>query len=70
VTRIGGKSEEEVGRLAGQVLISALAVPVTEALDELKGENVRRPFGTHADAHPVGFAKRCGECPLFSVASC
>lgn len=44
VTSIGGKNEEEVSRLAGQVLVSALAVPVgsdTEALDELKGKNVR-----------------------------
>ncbi|KAI0776959.1 hypothetical protein BD413DRAFT_469084 [Trametes elegans] len=28
VTAIGGKSEEEISRLAGQVLVSALAVPV------------------------------------------
>lgn len=44
VTSIGGKSEEEMSRLAGQVLVSALAVPVgsrTEELDELKGKNVR-----------------------------
>ena len=44
VTSIGGKSEEELSRLAGQVLVSALAVPVgsdSEALNELKGKNVR-----------------------------
>lgn len=28
VTSIGGKSEEEMAKLAGQVLVSALAVPV------------------------------------------
>ena len=28
VTAMGGKSEEEMSRLAGQVLVSALAVPV------------------------------------------
>ncbi|KAF8151510.1 hypothetical protein B0H34DRAFT_727963 [Crassisporium funariophilum] len=44
VTSIGGKSEEEMGRLAAQVLVSALAVPVglhTEEPDELKGKNAR-----------------------------
>ena len=44
VTSIGGKSEEEMSRLAGQVLVSALAVPVglhTEDPDELKGKNAR-----------------------------
>ena len=44
VLSIGGKSEEELGRLAGQVLVSALAVPVglhTEEPDELKGKNAR-----------------------------
>jgi len=44
VTSIGGKSEEEMSRLAGQVLVSALAVPVGlqgERLDELKGKNAR-----------------------------
>ncbi|KAF9466778.1 hypothetical protein BDZ94DRAFT_1250758 [Collybia nuda] len=44
VTSIGGKSEEELSRLAGQVLVSALAVPVglhTEEQDELKGKNGR-----------------------------
>ncbi|KAF4622265.1 hypothetical protein D9613_009488 [Agrocybe pediades] len=44
VTSIGGKSDEEMGRLAAQVLVSALAVPVglqTEEPDELKGKNAR-----------------------------
>ncbi|KAF8882239.1 hypothetical protein BD779DRAFT_1626793 [Infundibulicybe gibba] len=44
VTSIGGKSDEELSRLAGQVLVSALAVPVglhTEEPDELKGKNAR-----------------------------
>ena len=44
VTSIGGKSEEEMSRLAGQVLISALAVPVGLGKDEpeeLKGKNAR-----------------------------
>ncbi|KJA16787.1 hypothetical protein HYPSUDRAFT_147298 [Hypholoma sublateritium FD-334 SS-4] len=44
VTSIGGKSDEELGRLAAQVLVSALAVPVglhTEEPDELKGKNAR-----------------------------
>ncbi|KDR71655.1 hypothetical protein GALMADRAFT_254030 [Galerina marginata CBS 339.88] len=44
VTSIGGKSDEEMGRLAAQVLVSALAVPVglhTEEADELKGKNAR-----------------------------
>lgn len=44
VTNIGGKSEEEMSRLAGQVLVSTLAVPVglhTEEQDERKGKNAR-----------------------------
>lgn len=45
VTTIGGKSPEEMQRLAGQVLVSALAVPVglqgVEGLDEGKGRNSR-----------------------------
>lgn len=44
VTSIGGKTEEEMSRLAGQVLVSALAVPVGLAKDEpeeLKGKNAR-----------------------------
>jgi translation initiation factor 3 subunit A len=44
VTSIGGKSEEDLGRLAAQVLVSALAVPVglqIEEPDELKGKNAR-----------------------------
>ncbi|KAF9440497.1 hypothetical protein P691DRAFT_767682 [Macrolepiota fuliginosa MF-IS2] len=44
VTNIGGKTEEEMSRLAGQVLVSALAVPVglqTEEPGELKGKNAR-----------------------------
>jgi len=45
VTNIGGKSEEELGRLAGQVLVSALAVPVgqhaEETAEEGKGKNGR-----------------------------
>ncbi|KAH8116749.1 hypothetical protein DFH11DRAFT_1541958 [Phellopilus nigrolimitatus] len=40
---VGGKSEEELGRLAGQVLISALAVPVGQESeeDEAKGRTAR-----------------------------
>ncbi|OSX63047.1 hypothetical protein POSPLADRAFT_1169649 [Postia placenta MAD-698-R-SB12] len=46
VTAIGGKSEEELSRLAGQVLVSALAVPVglqgeESAVDEHKGKSSR-----------------------------
>jgi translation initiation factor 3 subunit A len=44
VTSIGGKSEDEMSRLAGQVLVSALAVPVgshAEDMEELKGKNLR-----------------------------
>ena len=43
VVSIGGKTEEELGRLAGQVLVSALAVPVGLQLEdhELKGRNAR-----------------------------
>ncbi|KII90374.1 hypothetical protein PLICRDRAFT_136599 [Plicaturopsis crispa FD-325 SS-3] len=45
VSNIGGKSEEEMGRLAGQVLVSALAVPVgqqaEEGAEEGKGKNGR-----------------------------
>ena len=45
VTAIGGKSEEEMCRLAGQVLVSALAVPVgihtEEGVEETKGKNAR-----------------------------
>ena len=35
VTSIGGKSEEEMAKLAGQVLVSALAVPVGLQGDDL-----------------------------------
>lgn len=44
VTNIGGKSEEELSKLAGQVLVSALAVPVglhADEPDESKGKNGR-----------------------------
>ncbi|KAL0948014.1 hypothetical protein HGRIS_010637 [Hohenbuehelia grisea] len=42
VLSIGGKSDEELGRLAGQVLVSALAVPVgLQTEEELKGKNAR-----------------------------
>ena len=44
VTNVGGKSEEELSRLAGQVLVSALAVPVglqTDDADDMKGKNGR-----------------------------
>ncbi|CCL98379.1 uncharacterized protein FIBRA_00374 [Fibroporia radiculosa] len=47
VIAIGGKSDEEMSRLAGQVLVSALAVPVglqgeeSIAADESKGKNSR-----------------------------
>ncbi|KAF9530713.1 hypothetical protein CPB83DRAFT_850177 [Crepidotus variabilis] len=44
VTSIGGKSDEEMGRLAGQVLVSALAVPVglqADEQDELRGKNAK-----------------------------
>lgn len=45
VTAIGGKSEDELRRLAGQVLVSALAVPVgsksSEGADDGKGKNTR-----------------------------
>jgi translation initiation factor 3 subunit A len=40
-TTIGGRSDEELSRLAGQVLVSALAVPVNqkaaESVEEVKG---------------------------------
>jgi len=45
VTTIGGKSDEEFNRLAGQVLVSALAVPVNqkaeESVEEVKGRTGR-----------------------------
>ncbi|KAI5983160.1 hypothetical protein EDC04DRAFT_2884940 [Pisolithus marmoratus] len=42
VTSIGGKSNEEMSRLAGQVLVSALAVPVGQQSDEEgKGKTTR-----------------------------
>jgi len=44
VTSIGGKSDEEMGRLAAQVLVSTLAVPVglqAEEAEELKGKSAR-----------------------------
>ncbi|KAH0580403.1 hypothetical protein H2248_001905 [Termitomyces sp. 'cryptogamus'] len=44
VTSMGGKTDEELSKLAGQVLVSALAVPVGlthEDHDELKGKNAR-----------------------------
>ena len=45
VINIGGKSDDELGRLAGQVLVSALAVPVgqhaEEHAEEGKGKNAR-----------------------------
>ncbi|KAF8431709.1 hypothetical protein L210DRAFT_3614485 [Boletus edulis BED1] len=39
VTSIGGKSDEEMSRLAGQVLVSALAVPVGQHGDEDDGRS-------------------------------
>jgi translation initiation factor 3 subunit A len=45
ITTIGGKSEEELSRLAGQVLVSALAVPVNQkaemSVEEIKGRTGR-----------------------------
>ncbi|KAF8639053.1 hypothetical protein AX17_001749 [Amanita inopinata Kibby_2008] len=44
VVSMGGKTEDELSRLAGQVLVSALAVPVgaqVEDQEELKGRNAR-----------------------------
>ena len=45
VTNIGGKSQDELGGLAGQVLVSALAVPVglhaEENSEEGKGKTGR-----------------------------
>ena len=45
VTSIGGKSDEELQRLAGQVLVSALAVPVAskglEGAEDGKSKNTR-----------------------------
>ncbi|EIW52939.1 uncharacterized protein TRAVEDRAFT_175066 [Trametes versicolor FP-101664 SS1] len=45
VSAIGGKSEEEMSRLAGQVLVSALAVPVgiqgEAGAEEMKGKGAR-----------------------------
>ncbi|KAG6899492.1 hypothetical protein C0993_009753 [Termitomyces sp. T159_Od127] len=44
VTSMGGKTDEELSKLAGQVLVSALAVPVgltNEDHDEVKGKNSR-----------------------------
>lgn len=43
ISSIGGKSDEEMSRLAGQVLVSALAVPVGQQLDEeeSKGKTTR-----------------------------
>lgn len=38
VMSIGGKSDEEMSRLAGQVLVSALAVPVGQQPDEEEGK--------------------------------
>lgn len=39
VTSIGGRSDEEMSRLAGQVLVSALAVPVGLHGDEGDGRS-------------------------------
>lgn len=39
VTSIGGRSEDEMSRLAGQVLVSALAVPVGQHGDEDDGRS-------------------------------
>lgn len=43
ISSIGGKSDEEMSRLAGQVLVSALAVPVGQQPDEeeSKGKTTR-----------------------------
>jgi translation initiation factor 3 subunit A len=45
ITTIGGKSDEELSRLAGQVLVSALAVPVNQkaemSVEEIKGRTGR-----------------------------
>ena len=42
VTAIGGRSEEEMSRLAGQVLISTLAVPVTQRSEDAVDEGRSR----------------------------
>ena len=39
VTSIGGRSDDEMSRLAGQVLVSALAVPVGQHGDEGDGRS-------------------------------
>ncbi|KAF8196958.1 translation initiation factor eIF3a [Pholiota molesta] len=63
VISIGGKSDEEISRLAAQVLVSALAVPVglhTEEPDELKGKNARlRSPWPHSHADSFRIAQGC-----------
>ena len=45
ITTIGGRTDEDLSRLAGQVLVSALAVPVSqkagESVEEVKGRTGR-----------------------------
>ena len=43
VTATGGKSQEELGRLAGQVLVSALAVPVGSQTQDAEDGKVKNP---------------------------
>lgn len=43
VTAMGGKSQEELSRLAGQVLVSALAVPVGSQTQDAEDGKVKNP---------------------------
>ncbi|KAI9461509.1 hypothetical protein F5148DRAFT_955920, partial [Russula earlei] len=44
-TTIGGRSDEELSRLAGQVLVSALAVPVNQKAEESAAEEIKGRTG-------------------------
>lgn len=75
VRSAGGKSDEELSRLAGQVLISALAVPVgqatEESADETKGKNARLTalLGLTKMPTRTGLLKEAVGCPAQSYLS-
>ena len=59
-TTIGGKSEEKLSRLAGQVLMSALAVPVNQMAEESVEEGKGRSWGLTSLLGPSKMQTRTG----------
>ena len=66
----GGKSEEEISRLAGQVLVRALVIPVgiqgEESAEETKSKDarLRALLDPYSDAYTYQPAARGCECAM------